>query len=69
VTASLVEPVTAAVVAAVVLHEALGPAAGVGILLVLGAVGGLGRPAAAAGPVLPDPEATRPAAPPVARGT
>ena len=54
VTASLVEPVTAAVVAAVVLGEALGPVAVVGILLVLGAVAGLGRPAAAAGPVLPD---------------
>ncbi len=53
VTASLVEPVTAAVVAAVVLEEALGPAAVVGILLVLGAVAGLGRPSAAAGPVLP----------------
>ena len=36
VTASLVEPVTAAVVAAVVLDEALGPVAVVGILLVLG---------------------------------
>ena len=54
VTASLVEPVTAAVVAAVVLGEALGPLAVVGIVLVLGAVAGLGRPAAAAGPVLPD---------------
>ena len=53
VTASLVEPVTAAVVAAVVLGESLGPVAVVGILLVLGAVAGLGRPAAAAGPVLP----------------
>lgn len=56
VTASLVEPVTAAVVAAVVLSESLGPAAVAGILLVLGAVAGLGRPSAAAGPVLPDPE-------------
>ncbi|MCW2738739.1 DMT family transporter [Nocardioides sp.] len=56
VTASLVEPVTAAVVAAVVLEEALGPVAVVGIVLVLGAVAGLGRPAAAAGPVLPDPD-------------
>ncbi len=56
VTASLVEPVTAAVVAAVVLGETLGPAAVVGILLVLGAVVGLGRPTAAAGPVVPDPE-------------
>ncbi len=54
VTASLVEPVTAAVVAALVLSEALGPAAVSGILLVLGAVAGLGRPSAAAGPVLPD---------------
>ncbi len=54
VTASLVEPVTAAVVAAVVLGETLGPVAAVGIVLVLGAVAGLGRPAAAAGPVLPD---------------
>ncbi|NPD04280.1 DMT family transporter [Nocardioides sp. zg-1308] len=59
VTASLVEPVTAAVVAAVVLGESLGPAAVVGILLVLGAVAGLGRPAAAAGPVLPDPDPGR----------
>ncbi len=56
VTASLVEPVTAAVVAAVVLDEPLGPVAVVGILLVLGAVAGLGRPSAAAGPVLPEPE-------------
>ena len=54
VTASLVEPVTAAVVAAVVLEESLGPVAVVGILLVLGAVAGLGRPSTAAGPVLPD---------------
>ncbi|MBL0746832.1 DMT family transporter [Nocardioides baculatus] len=54
VTASLVEPVTAAVVAAVVLGEALGPVAVAGIVLVLGAVAGLGRPAAAAGPLLPD---------------
>ena len=43
VTASLVEPVTAAVVAAVVLGESLGPVAIVGIVLVLGAVAGLGR--------------------------
>ncbi|CUR58296.1 conserved membrane hypothetical protein [metagenome] len=56
VTASLVEPVTAAVVAALVLEEPLGPAAVVGILLVLGAVAGLGRPSTAAGPVVPDPE-------------
>lgn len=49
-----VEPVTAAVVAAVVLDESLGPVAVVGTLLVLGAVAGLGRPSAAAGPVLPD---------------
>ncbi|RYB94292.1 DMT family transporter [Nocardioides oleivorans] len=56
VTASLVEPVTAAVVAAIVLQESLGPVAVVGILLVLGAVAGLGRPSAAAVPVLPDPE-------------
>lgn len=54
VTASLVEPITAAVVAAVVLGESLGPVAVLGILLVLGAVAGLGRPAAPAGPVLPD---------------
>lgn len=54
VTASLVEPVTAAVVAAVVLGETLGASAIVGILLVLGAVVGLGRPTAATGPVLPD---------------
>jgi drug/metabolite transporter, DME family len=56
VTASLVEPVTAAFVAALVLSEAIGPTAVVGILLVLGAVAGLGRPSAAAGPVLPDPD-------------
>ena len=56
VTASLVEPVTAAVVAAVVLDEPLGALAVIGILLVLGAVAGLGRPATAAGPLLPDPE-------------
>jgi drug/metabolite transporter, DME family len=62
VTASLVEPVTAAVVAALVLSEAIGPTAVVGILLVLGAVAGLGRPSAAAGPVLPDPD-------PAAKGT
>jgi DME family drug/metabolite transporter len=55
VTASLVEPVTAAVVAAALLGEALGPFAVAGIVLVLGAVAGLGRPSAAAGPVLPDP--------------
>lgn len=55
VTASLVEPVTAAVVAAVVLGEALGPVAVVGIVLVLCAVAGLGHPTAAAGPVVPDP--------------
>jgi drug/metabolite transporter, DME family len=61
VTASLVEPVTAAVVAAVVLSEALDAAAVVGILLVLGAVAGLGRASTAAGPVLPDTEAQRPA--------
>jgi DME family drug/metabolite transporter len=52
VTASLVEPVTAAVVAAVVLDESLGPVAVVGIVLVLGAVAGLGRPSTASGPVL-----------------
>jgi drug/metabolite transporter, DME family len=61
VTASLVEPVTAAVVAAVVLSEALDAAAVVGILLVLGAVAGLGRASTAAGPVLPDTVAERPA--------
>jgi DME family drug/metabolite transporter len=61
VTASLVEPVTAAVVAAVVLSEALDATAVVGILLVLGAVAGLGRASTAAGPVLPDTEAERPA--------
>lgn len=60
VTASLVEPVTAAVIAAVVLSEALGPAAVVGILLVLGAVAGLGRASTAAGPVLPDAGAPAP---------
>ncbi len=56
VTASLVEPVTAAVVAALVLQEPLGPLAVLGIVLVLGAVAGLGRPGTGAGPVLPDPE-------------
>lgn len=63
VTASLVEPVTAAVVAAVVLGETLGAWAVVGIVLVLGAVAGLGRPAAAGGPVLPDPNLSREQAP------
>lgn len=53
VTVSLVEPVTAAVVAAIVLAEPLGPVAVVGILLVLAAVAGLGRPATAWGPVVP----------------
>jgi hypothetical protein len=62
VTASLVEPVTAAVAAAAVLDESLGPVAVVGILLVLGAVAGLGRPTAAAGPVLPDPAGSQPEA-------
>jgi DME family drug/metabolite transporter len=56
VTASLVEPVTASVAAAFVLGESLGPVALVGIVLVLGAVAGLGRSSAAAGPVMPDPE-------------
>ena len=56
VTASLVEPVTAAVVAAVVLSESLDAAAVAGILLVLGAVAGLGRASTAAGPVLPAQE-------------
>ena len=52
VTASLVEPVTAAVAAAVVLEEPLGVAGVVGTALVLAAVAGLGRPSAAAGPPL-----------------
>ena len=52
---SVAGPVTAAVVAAVVLSESLEAAAVVGILLALGAVAGLDRPAAAAGPVLPGP--------------
>lgn len=54
-TASLVEPVTAAVVATVGLGEAPWPPAVVGILLALGVVAGLGRPTSAAGPQ-PDPE-------------
>ena len=56
VTASLIEPVTAAVVAAVVLDEPLGPLAVVGILLVLGAVAELGHPTAVGRPVVGEPE-------------
>jgi len=52
VTASLVEPVTAAVAAALVLDEPLGVPGVLGTVLVLAAVAGLGRPTAAAGPVV-----------------
>lgn len=52
VTASLVEPVTAAVAAALVLDEPLGVLGVLGTVLVLAAVAGLGRPTAAAGPVV-----------------
>jgi len=55
VTATLVEPVTATVAATVVLHEPLGVAGATGIVLVLAGVAGLGRPAAAAGPVVSPP--------------
>lgn len=49
--ASLLEPVTAAVIAAVVLDERVGVAGALGIVLVLGAVAGAGRePVAEAGP-------------------
>ncbi|MCY7401055.1 MAG: hypothetical protein LH477_08865 [Nocardioides sp.] len=52
----LVEPGTAAGAAALVLDEPLGRVAVLGILLVLGAVAGLGRPTTAAGPVALGPD-------------
>lgn len=52
VVASLLEPVTAAVVAAIVLDERLGAAGVVGTLLILAAVAGLGRKET---PALPPP--------------
>ena len=52
----LVEPVTAAVAAALVLDEPLERVAVLGILLILGAVAGLGRPTTAAGPVALGPD-------------
>jgi len=55
VTATLVEPVTATIAAAVVLHEPLGVVGATGIVLVLAGVAGLGRPAAAAGPIISPP--------------
>jgi len=58
VTATLVEPATATVAAAVVLHEPLGVVGAIGVVLVLAGVAGLGRPAAAAGPVVTPPSST-----------
>ena len=55
VTATLVEPVTATVAATVVLQEPLGVVGAAGIVLVLAGVAGLGRPAAAAGPIVSPP--------------
>ncbi len=55
VTATLVEPVTATVAATVVLHEPLGVVGAAGVVLVLAGVAGLGRPAAAAGPIVSPP--------------
>lgn len=55
VTATLVEPVTATVAATVVLQEPLGVVGAAGIVLVLTGVAGLGRPAAAAGPIVSPP--------------
>ena len=52
VTATLVEPVTATLAATVVLHEPLGLLGAAGVVLVLAGVAGLGRPAAAAGPIV-----------------
>ena len=51
--ATLLEPVTAAVVAAVWLDERLGAAGVVGTLLILLAVAGLGRRGAGGGPLPP----------------
>jgi drug/metabolite transporter, DME family len=61
VTAMLVEPVTAALAAAVVLQEPLGVLGATGIVLVLVGVAGLGRPVVTAGPVVSpdDPAAIR----------
>lgn len=55
VTATLVEPVTATLAATVVLQEPLGVLGGTGIVLVLAGVAGLGRPAAAVGPIVSPP--------------
>ena len=55
VTATLVEPVTATLAATVVLHEPLGVVGAAGVVLVLAGVAGLGRPAAAAGPIVTPP--------------
>lgn len=55
VTATLVEPATATLAAALVLHEPLGLTGALGVGLVLAGVAGLGRPAAAAGPVVSPP--------------
>lgn len=52
VTATLVEPVTATLAATIVLHEPLGVVGALGVVLVLAGVAGLGRPAAAAGPIV-----------------
>ena len=55
VTAMLVEPVTATLAAAVVLQEPLGVLGATGVVMVLGGVAGLGRPAATAGPIVSPP--------------
>jgi DME family drug/metabolite transporter len=58
VTATLVEPVTATIAAAVVLQEPLGVVGVAGVVLVLAGVAGLGRPAAASGPIVSPPSST-----------
>ena len=58
VTATLVEPVTATLAAAVVLQEPIGVVGALGVVLVLAGVAGLGRPAAAAGPIVSPPSST-----------
>ena len=55
VTATLVEPVTAALAATMVLQEPLGVVGATGIVLVLAGVAGLGRPAADLGPIVTPP--------------
>ena len=55
VTATLVEPVTATIAAAVVLQEPLGVLGALGVVLVLAGVAGLGRPATTEGPIVSPP--------------